>query len=26
LVKELHEEGFVWGATFSHPDLHHFEL
>lgn len=26
LVKELHEEGFVWGATFTHPDLHHFEL
>ena len=26
LVKELHEEGFLWGATFSHPDLHHFEL
>ena len=26
LVKELHEEKFLWGATFSHPDLHHFEL
>ena len=26
LVKELQEEGFLWGATFSHPDLHHFEL
>jgi hypothetical protein len=26
LVKELHEEDFLWGATFSHPDLHHFEL
>lgn len=26
LVKELHEEGFVWGATFPDPDLHHFEL
>lgn len=26
LVKELHEAGFLWGATFSHPDLHHFEL
>lgn len=26
LVKELHEEGFLWGGTFSHPDLHHFEL
>jgi hypothetical protein len=26
LVKELHEEGFVWGATFGNPDLHHFEL
>ncbi len=26
LVKELHEEEFLWGATFSHPDLHHFEL
>jgi hypothetical protein len=26
LVKEFHEEGFLWGATFEHPDLHHFEL
>jgi hypothetical protein len=26
LVKELHEEGFTWGATFGDPDLHHFEL
>lgn len=26
LVDELHDEGFNWGATFSHPDLHHFEL
>lgn len=26
LVKELHEEGFNWGAVFSTPDLHHFEL
>lgn len=26
LVKELHEEGFAWGALFSSPDLHHFEL
>lgn len=26
LVKELHEEQLVWGATFKHPDLHHFEL
>jgi hypothetical protein len=26
LVNELHEEGFLWGGTFSHPDLHHFEL
>jgi hypothetical protein len=26
LVKELHEEALVWGATFKHPDLHHFEL
>lgn len=26
LVKELHEEGFLWGATFSDLDLHHFEL
>jgi hypothetical protein len=26
LVKELHEEGFLWGATFPDPDLHHFEL
>jgi hypothetical protein len=26
LVQEFHEEGFLWGATFSHPDLHHFEL
>lgn len=26
LVKELHDEAFTWGAVFSHPDLHHFEL
>lgn len=26
LIKEFHEEGFLWGATFEHPDLHHFEL
>jgi hypothetical protein len=26
LVKELHEEKFIWGATFERPDLHHFEL
>jgi hypothetical protein len=26
LVKELHEEGLVWGAVFKNPDLHHFEL
>lgn len=26
LVKEFHEEGFLWGATFSSPDLHHFQL
>lgn len=26
LVKELHEEAFLWGATFRNPDLHHFEL
>lgn len=26
LVKELHDEGLVWGATFKNPDLHHFEL
>jgi hypothetical protein len=26
LVKELHEENFLWGATFDDPDLHHFEL
>ena len=26
LVKEFHEEGFLWGGTFSHPDLHHFQL
>ncbi len=26
LVKELHEEKFIWGATFSSPDIHHFEL
>jgi hypothetical protein len=26
LVKDLHEEGFLWGATFDDPDLHHFEL
>lgn len=26
LVKELHEEGFDWGGTWSSPDIHHFEL
>ena len=26
LVKELHEEGLRWGATFSTPDIHHFEF
>jgi hypothetical protein len=26
LVKEFHEEGFRWGATFTSPDFHHFEL
>lgn len=26
LVKELHEEKFLWGATFDRIDLHHFEL
>jgi hypothetical protein len=26
LVKELHEEQFLWGATFKRVDLHHFEL
>lgn len=26
LVKELHEEKFIWGATFARLDLHHFEL
>jgi hypothetical protein len=26
LVKELHEEKLVWGATFKDVDLHHFEL
>lgn len=26
LVKELHEEDLIWGATFSTPDLHHFEF
>jgi hypothetical protein len=26
LVKELHEEKFLWGATFGTVDLHHFEL
>jgi hypothetical protein len=26
LVLELHAHGFTWGATFSDPDLHHFEL
>ncbi|MDB4976524.1 MAG: hypothetical protein JWN48_4865 [Myxococcaceae bacterium] len=26
LVKELHEEKLTWGATFSTPDLHHFEF
>lgn len=26
LVKALHEEKLTWGATFSTPDLHHFEF
>jgi hypothetical protein len=26
LIKELHEEKFIWGATFGRLDLHHFEL
>jgi hypothetical protein len=26
LVKELHEEAFIWGAVFGRLDLHHFEL
>jgi len=26
LVKELHEEDLLWGATFTNPDLHHFQL
>jgi hypothetical protein len=26
LLKELHEEKFVWGAVFNRLDLHHFEL
>lgn len=26
LLKELHEDNFVWGATFDSPDIHHFEL
>ena len=26
LVKALHDHGFLWGATFSHPDIMHFEL
>jgi len=26
LVKELHDEKFIWGATFDRLDLHHFEL
>ncbi len=26
LVKLMHEEGFRWGAVFSSPDLHHFEI
>jgi hypothetical protein len=26
LVSALHEEQFVWGATFGRLDLHHFEL
>ena len=26
LIKEFHEEGFLWGGTFEHPDLHHFQL
>jgi hypothetical protein len=26
LVKELHEEKLIWGATFDRVDLHHFEL
>ncbi len=26
LVLEMHAHGFTWGAIFSDPDLHHFEL
>lgn len=27
LVKQLHDNGFIWGATFRNAvDLHHFEL
>jgi hypothetical protein len=26
LVKDLHEEDFLWGATFPRADLHHFQL
>jgi hypothetical protein len=26
LVEAFHKEGFIWGATFNTPDLHHFEL
>ena len=26
LVDKLKAEGFLWGATFSSPDFHHFEL
>jgi hypothetical protein len=26
LVKELHDEGLLWGATFTTPDLHHFQM
>ncbi len=26
LVDALHKEAFTWGATFSTPDLHHFEF
>jgi hypothetical protein len=26
LVLDLHREGLTWGATFTTPDLHHFEL
>ena len=24
-MEEFHEAGFLWGVTFEHPDLHHFE-